>query len=88
MKISRHAIDMAEKLKQVFIKYGFEFYIDSPTNQIFVILDNKIYEPLLKKVGFCYWEPLGNDRTVVRFATSWATSEEDINALDEILKEI
>ncbi|MBE6543515.1 MAG: aminotransferase class V-fold PLP-dependent enzyme [Ruminococcaceae bacterium] len=84
-KISRHAIEMAELLKKVFIKHGFELYMDSPTNQIFVILDNSVYDILLEKVGFCYWEPFDADRTVVRFATSWATSENDINTLDEIL---
>ena len=45
-KISRHAIDMAEKLKTIFKEKGYEFYIDSPTNQQFFIVDNKKLEEL------------------------------------------
>lgn len=86
--ISRHAIVMAEKLKDVFKKRGFDFYIDSPTNQIFVIIDNAIYDSLYEKVRFCYWEPFGNHKTVVRFATSWATTDEDIERLEKILDDI
>lgn len=87
-KISRHAIDMAELLKKVFKKHGFELFIDSPTNQIFVVLNNSVYDTLSEKVGFCYWEPCGTDKTVVRFATSWATRKEDIEALDRILENL
>jgi threonine aldolase len=39
-QISRHAIDMAEKLKEIFKKKGYSFFIDSPTNQQFFIMEN------------------------------------------------
>ena len=87
-KISRHAIDMAEKLKSVFSDAGFEFYLDSPTNQIFIVLNNEIYKELSDKVRFGFWEKYDDNHTVVRFATSWATSEESIDKLAKILKEI
>ena len=85
-KISYHAIEMAEKLKKVFVDAGFNFYLDSPTNQIFIVLDNLTYKKLSDKVGFGFWEKFDDDHTVVRFATSWATSEESIDKLEEILK--
>ena len=87
-KISRHAIEMADKLKAIFLKEGFSLHIDSPTNQIFPIIDNDIYDELYEKVRFCYWEPAGCGKTVVRFATSWATKEEDILTLAGILKDL
>ena len=87
MKISRHAIDMAELLKEGFQKRGYAFYIDSPTNQQFVILENQELEALSKKVGFSCWEKYDEEHTVVRFATSWATKEENIQALMEMLHE-
>lgn len=86
-EISKNAIRMANKLKEVFIRHGIDFFIDSPTNQQFVILRNDQIEKLKKKVGFEFWETYDNDRTVVRFATSWATTEENIKELDNILKE-
>ncbi len=87
-EISRHAIDMAERLKKVFRERGVHFYIDSPTNQQFAVLENETMEALGKKIAFSFWEKADEHHTVVRFATSWSTTEEDIAALDRALQEI
>lgn len=84
-EISRHAIRMAEKLKKVFQEKGYSFYVDSPTNQQFVLLKNEQIAQLQGKVAFSFWEACGESHTVVRFATSWATREEDIDALAELI---
>ena len=83
--ISRNAIDMAKKLKELFVSHGYEMFVESPTNQQFVIVENKKLEELSKKVGFDFWEKLDGERSVVRFATSWATTDEDIDALEKII---
>lgn len=80
-KIARHAIDMAMKLKKGFADKGYEFYMDTVTNQQFIILDQTQFEALSKVAVFEIWEKLLDGRTVVRFCTSWATKEEDIDAL-------
>ncbi|MBR1584159.1 MAG: low specificity L-threonine aldolase [Clostridia bacterium] len=85
--ISRHAIDMAEKLKQGFAARGYRFFLDSPTNQQFIILPNAEMRRLESRVRFSYWGPCGEDSSVVRFATSWATTEENIDRLMAILDE-
>ena len=84
--ISAHAIDMAGKMKKIFISHGFSLYIDSPTNQQFVVLEKSQMEKLQQKVAFSFWEKLDQDHTVVRFAASWSTTEEDLIALEESLK--
>mgnify|MGYP002766973078 FL=1 len=84
-KISSHAISMAQKLKKLFTGKGYEFYIDSPTNQQFIILSNDKMEELSKRVVFSFWEKMGEDKTVVRFATSWSTTDEDMEELAGIL---
>ena len=84
-EISRHAIEMAEKLKEIFREKGYKFFKDSPTNQQFFVLDNKKLEELSTLVRFDIWEKLDENHTVVRFATSWSTTEEDIEALKNIL---
>lgn len=84
-EISRHAIDMAEKLKEIIKEKGYPFYLESPTNQQFVILDNTKLEELKKQVRFGFWEKLDDEHTVVRFATSWSTTEEDLEYLRKIL---
>ena len=83
--IAKHGIDMAEKLKSGFIAKGYEFYYQSPTNQQFIILDNRKMEQLKQNVSFSFWEAIDENHTVVRFATSWATQEEDLNLLFELL---
>ncbi len=80
-KISRHAIEMAEVLKDGFEKKGYSFFLESPTNQQFIILENQHMERLKDEVTFSYWEKVDDDHTVVRFATSWATTREDIEKL-------
>lgn len=83
--ISRHAIEMAELLKKGFIEKGYSFFLDSPTNQQFIILDNNDLEELQEKVAFEIWEKLDDKHTVVRFATSWGTTAEEIEKLVELL---
>lgn len=84
-EISKNAIDRAEQLKEIFKKKGYEFYLESPTNQQFFILEDEKVKDLQEKVGFSFWEKYDESHTVVRFATSWATTEEDLRMLDEIL---
>ncbi|MBQ4640439.1 MAG: aminotransferase class V-fold PLP-dependent enzyme [Clostridia bacterium] len=83
--ISRHAIEMAEELKKVFAEKGYRFFIDSPTNQQFIVLENEKMQALGQFVDFSFWEKLDDNHTVVRFATSWATRKEDIDKLAALL---
>lgn len=83
--ISRHAIDMAEELKKVFREKGYRFFIDSPTNQQFIVLENEKMQALSRHVDFSFWEKLDENHTVVRFAASWATKKEDIDKLATLL---
>ena len=84
-EISRNAIDRAEELKNLFLKKGYKFFIDSPTNQQFVILENNKLKELQKNVKFSFWEKYDDTHTVVRFATSWATTSEKIAELEKLL---
>ena len=84
-KLGRHAIDAAEKLKAMFKEKGYRFFINSPTNQQFIILDNQTLNRLEKSVRFSFWEKYDENHTVVRFATSWATTDEALCALEKLL---
>lgn len=85
MSVSRHAMDMTKKLKALFSEKGYRFFLDSPTNQQFIILDNEKLKELEQKVVFSFWEKYDDTHTVVRFAASWSTSEKDIRILAKIL---
>ena len=84
-KISRHAVDKAEELKQIFRDKGYEFFLESPTNQHFVIIGNNNMEKLKEKVAFGFWEKYDGEHTVVRFATSWSTTDQDMEYLRSVL---
>ena len=84
-RIARHAIEMAQRLKTVFRDKGYRFYLETGTNQQFIVLERRQLEALSAQVSFGFWENLDDQHTVVRFATSWATRPEDIDALAALL---
>lgn len=85
LEISKHAIRLANVLKAGVLAKGYKLLLDSPTNQQFIIVDNEKYAELKKQVAFSTWEKVDADHTAIRFATSWATKEEDVHALLELL---
>lgn len=84
-RLSRNAIDTADRLKKAFSEKGYKFYIDSPTNQIFIVLENSKMDELSKKVSFSFWEKFDESHTVVRFATSWSTTLKSVEELIKLL---
>ena len=84
-QLSRHAIDMAMQMKRIFQKKGYEFCLDSPTNQQFVILPDAKVEELAAKMDFTHWGQAEGHRTICRFVTSWATTPDEINELERLL---
>ena len=84
-KISRQAIEMAKQVRDGFVARGYELGWESPTNQQFIVLENSDMARLKEQVRFCVWEKRDENHTVVRFATSWATSEEDLAELWKIV---
>ena len=89
LTISRHAIAMAVLLKQGLAELGVPLYIDSPTNQQFVELPDSTLQKLAEMgIKYGFWEKNRPDKTVVRFATSWGTKEENVARLLSTLKEL
>jgi len=84
-KIGKHAIDLAEKLKNILHEKNYRFYLESPTNQQFIIIENTKMKELAKNVSFSFWEKYDENHTVVRFATSWTTTEKDLDKLIKLL---
>ena len=78
----RHAVELAQRLADGFRAKGYELHLASPTNQQFVVLNDAARERLARHASFGFWEHTPDGRTVVRFATSWATRPE---AVDELL---
>ena len=85
MKISKNAITTAVRLKEILKEKGYDFYIDSPTNQIFVEMEDGKLKELEKNVRVSFWEKTDEKHTVVRLATSWATDMWKVEKLREYL---
>lgn len=79
--LGKNAIKMAEYMKKLMKKKGVKFYNNSITNQQFFIMDNEKLKKISKKVVYSFWEKLDDKNTVIRFATSWATTKEDVEKL-------
>lgn len=86
-EISKNAIEKAEKLKALFESLNMEFFINSPTNQQFPILKNELVEKLKGEIGFEIWGDYGEDSKITRFATSWSSTGEELDALSSLLKQ-
>lgn len=80
LEVSRHAVRLAEKIREAFEKKGISLFYDSPTNQQFPVLTKAQKEKLAKDFAFSPWCKIGED-FVVRFCTSWATDEKDVDVL-------
>ncbi len=81
-RLARHADEMAMRMKQIFREKGCDFWLDSPTNQQFVILHDAEVEALSAHIEFTHWGQAPGHRTICRFVTSWATTEEDLEELE------
>lgn len=84
-KIAKNAIDKADRMRAAFKEKGYEFFMETVTNQIFIVLENTKMEELKKQVSFGFWEKYDDNHTVVRFASSWATTDEAVDTLLSLL---
>lgn len=80
-EISKNAIEKAEIIKNDLKKKGYIFYIDSKTNQIFIVMKKEKLEILKEKIIYSFWENLNDDNVVIRIATSWSTTDEEVTEL-------
>ncbi|MBR1543631.1 MAG: low specificity L-threonine aldolase [Muribaculaceae bacterium] len=85
MKIAKNGVEKAIRLRNAIEAKGYPIYLESPTNQQFVVVENSKLSELSKKIGFNPQEAVGKNHTVIRFATSWATTDEQIDKLIALL---
>lgn len=79
--IAAHAARLAEKLKDALTQLGVSFLVDSPTNQQFPILPDSVLCALKENYVYEYQQRVDKTHSAVRFCTSWATKEEDVDSL-------
>lgn len=84
-RIGEHGVRLAMRIREAFAMAGYTPIISSTTNQQFFRLPNTIIDNLRREASFDYWGPRGEKESVVRFVTSWSTTDEDVDRLEELL---
>ena len=80
-RISEHAVRLAMKLRAACAAKGYPFLVDSRTNQQFPIFPDTALEKLAEKYKYSYWARVDETHSAVRLCTSWATTDENVDAL-------
>jgi threonine aldolase len=84
-ELGRHANQMAEKIAEVLRTCGYPFYASACTNQLFPILPKEVLEQLSKNFIFSEQAKIDENHSAIRFVTSWATTEENVETLCSFL---
>lgn len=79
-EISAHAMHMTEIIRDKLTCLGVKFFVQSPTNQLFVILSDTAIAQLCTNYKLEIMDKVDAEHTVVRICTSWATKEENVTA--------
>ena len=84
-RIGAGAIEKADRIRAALVAHGYSLGMPSPTNQIFFIIDNAKRQQLEERVAMSFMERVDERQVMMRFCTSWATKDEDVDTLISIL---
>ncbi len=87
-QLATHANEMSDKLREKIKDCNYDIYLESTTNQTFAIMPNKIIDKLKDKYIFSIDSKIDEGNSIVRFVTSWATKEEEVEKFGSYLKSI
>lgn len=80
-RISERADRLADQIRDTICSLGYPFLVDGITNQIFPIFPDSLLEKLDGKYIYCEQERVDDTHRAVRFCTSWATTQENVDEL-------
>ena len=86
--IAAHAVKLADQIRDTFEKLGVSYLVPGTTNQIFPILADSFLDELSKNFMFTEMERVDETHRAVRFCTSWATTQENVDALCKEMERI
>lgn len=87
-EIARHADLQADKIRHTIRQLGYAELAENTTNQVFPILPDRLLEALGKEFTFTEMGRVDEENRAVRFCTSWASREEDVDLLCATLKKL
>ena len=87
-RLGQHAVAMADKIRATLEEIGVALFVPGTTNQIFPILSDALLAELGKEFTFVEQERVSPTHRAVRFCTSWATTEQNTDALCACLRRL
>ncbi len=81
LSIGKPAVEAANRIRAALVQHGHRLAFVSPTNQVFVVLEDEVAKRLGNLVEYSFWERSDKDHIVIRLATSWATTDEQVDQL-------
>jgi threonine aldolase len=87
-ELGERAVRYAMRIRKAFENAGIPAYIESSTNQQFVVVSDEVADKLAK--DFVYEDEGRADEghRIIRFCTSWATTEEDVEVLVRAIRSL
>ena len=86
--VAKHANRLADQIRGTLDALHVEYLIPGITNQIFPIFSDAVLEELAKEFSFTEMGRMDENRRAVRFCTSWATTEENVQKLCQKLQQL
>ena len=84
--IARNANVLADRIKKTLIECGCRMVVDNSTNQVFAVMHKDILNVISKDFSYSAMEWVDEYHRVVRFCTSWATEESEVNELCDAIR--
>ena len=85
-EIAYRANKFADQIRETLEDLGYPQLILNNTNQVFPILPNTLLKRLSQDFSFTHQKNVDDGHSAVRFCTSWATSQQSVDALCEALR--
>ena len=86
--IAAQAVAKADQIRQVLDRAGGSYLVPGTTNQIFPILSDEVLAELSRDFVFTEQQRVDEGHRAVRFCTSWATRQEQVDALCSRLSQL
>ena len=86
--ISARAVILADRIREAIDRKGWLYLAENRTNQIFPIVPDDALEKLGERFVYSYDHRVDESHSAVRFCTSWATKEENVDALISAIEEL
>ncbi|MCQ2358669.1 MAG: aminotransferase class I/II-fold pyridoxal phosphate-dependent enzyme [Phascolarctobacterium sp.] len=87
-EIGKKACSQAARIRKAIEERGIKLVTYTPTNQIFIDITKEQYEKLSTEFALSHTGYLPNGNYSVRICTSWATKDEEVEKIIQMIKEL